>query len=224
MLTSVPPADDRPVDAAEETVEEKSFLRAVFDDRIVTVPNLLTLLRLACVPLFLYLLFGLDEKVAAAGLLAVLGATDWFDGKIARRYDQVSELGKLLDPAADRILLITAVIAITIDGGVPLWFAAPIMIREPIMFAAVIALGLLGAKRIDVTWFGKAGTFGLMFAFPLFLVGNSDASWAAEAETAAWLCGIPGLALSLYATVLYVPMARRALAEGRAERDGERSH
>jgi cardiolipin synthase len=214
MLTPVPPADDLPVDEAAP----KSFLRAVFDDRIVTVPNLLTLLRLACVPLFLYLLFGLEERVAAAGLLAVLGATDWFDGKVARRYNQISELGKLLDPAADRILLITAVVAITIDGGVPLWFALPIMIREPIMFAAVVALGALGAKRIDVTWFGKAGTFALMVAFPLFLVGNSDASWADAAEVVAWLTGIPGLALSLYATVLYVPMARRALAEGRAER------
>jgi cardiolipin synthase len=214
MLTPVPPADDRPIDDAAP----KSFLRAVFDDRIVTVPNLLTVVRLACVPLFLYLLFGLEEKVAAAGLLAVLGATDWFDGKVARRYDQVSELGKLLDPAADRILLITAVVAITVDGGVPLWFALPIMIREPIMFAAVVALGALGAKRIDVTWFGKAGTFALMVAFPLFLVGNSDASWADAAEVVAWLTGIPGLALSLYATVLYVPMARRALAEGRAER------
>jgi cardiolipin synthase len=177
----------------------------------------LTFVRLACVPLFVYLLFGLEERVAAAGLLAVLGATDWFDGYIARRYDQVSELGKLLDPAADRILLITAVLAITIDGAVPVWFAAPIIIREPLMFASVVALGLLGAKRIDVTWFGKAGTFGLMFAFPLFLVGHSDASYADTAEILAWLFGIPGLALSLYATVLYIPMARRALAEGRAE-------
>jgi cardiolipin synthase len=196
---------------------EMSFLRAVFDDRLLTIPNVLTFVRLACVPLFVYVLFGLDERVAAAGLLAVLGATDWFDGYIARRYDQVSELGKLLDPAADRILLITAVLAITIDGAVPLWFAAPIIIREPLMFASVVVLGLLGAKRIDVTWFGKAGTFGLMFAFPLFLVGHSDATYADAAVLLAWLFGIPGLVLSLYATVLYIPMARRALAEGRAE-------
>lgn len=215
MLTPVSPADDHPVEMGE-----KSFLRAVFDDRILTVPNLITLARLACIPLFLYLLFELDNQVAAAALLGVLGATDWFDGKIARRYNQISELGKLLDPAADRILLITAVIAITVDGAVPLWFAAPIMIREPLMFAAVVTLGLMGAKRIDVTWYGKAGTFLLMFAFPLLLVGHSDASYAPAAEVAGWLCGIPGLLLSLYATVLYIPMARRALADGRAERAG----
>lgn len=216
MLTPVSPADEHPLPEAEE----KSFLRAVFDDRILTVPNLITVARLACIPLFLYLLFGRDNEVAAAALLAVLGATDWFDGKVARRYNQVSELGKLLDPAADRILLITAVIAITAVGAVPLWFALPIMIREPLMFVAVVALGLMGAKRIDVTWYGKAGTFLLMFAFPLLLVGHSDESFAPAAEVAGWLCGIPGLALSLFATALYIPMARTALVEGRAERDG----
>jgi cardiolipin synthase len=216
MLTLVSPADEPP----PPDTDEKSFLRAVFDDRLLTAPNLITFARLACIPVFLYLLFGRDNQVAAAGLLAVLGATDWLDGKIARRYDQVSELGKLLDPAADRLLLITAVVAITVDGAVPLWFAVPIMIREPVMFVAVVALGLMGAKRIDVTWVGKAGTFLLMFAFPLLLVGHSDTSFAPAAEVAGWLCAIPGLVLSLYATALYIPMARAALAEGRAERAG----
>lgn len=213
MLAPVPPADDPSTDAAPP-----SFLRAVLDDRIVTVPNLLTVARLACIPLFVYLLLGRDDQIGAAVLLGVLGATDWFDGKVARRYDQVSELGKLLDPAADRILLVTAAVAITLDGGVPLWLAIPVMVREPLMFLAVVLLGLLGARRIDVTWYGKAGTFALMCAFPLFLLGNSGTSWAPIAEAAGWVCGIPGLALMIWATLLYIPMARRALAEGRAER------
>jgi cardiolipin synthase len=193
--------------------EEESFLVAVFRDRIWTVPNLLSLARLLCVPLFLWLLFGRDDPAWAAILLGVLGATDWFDGYLARRLGQVSEMGKLLDPAADRILLITAVVAITVYGAVPVWFAAPVMIREPLMFAAVVALGMVGAKRIDVTWFGKAGTFALMVAFPLFLLGAADFDGHEVATALAWVCGIPGLVLSYYATLLYIPMARRALVE-----------
>jgi cardiolipin synthase len=198
--------------------EEKSFLRAVFDDRIVTVPNLLSLLRLLAIPLFLYLLFDRDNEAGAAALLGVLGATDWVDGQIARRFNQISELGKLLDPAADRLLLIVVVIAVTVDGAVPLWFGVPVMIREPLMFIAVIALGLLGATRIDVTWYGKLGTAGLMFAFPLLLAGSDTSLTGAELFRAlGWVFGIPGLVLSYYATILYIPMARRALAEGRLE-------
>lgn len=215
MLTSVPPAHDPPLgDAAPPP----SFLRAVFDDRILTVPNLLTVLRLLAIPVLFWLLLGHDDQVGAAVLLGVLGATDWFDGKIARRWDQISELGKLLDPAADRILLFSAAVAIVLDGAVPLWIAVPVLVREPLMFLSVVLLGLLGAKRIDVMWVGKAGTFALMCAFPLFLLGNSGESWAPVCEVAAWVCAIPGLALSLYATAAYVPQARRALAEGRAER------
>jgi cardiolipin synthase (CMP-forming) len=200
----------------DEPTEEKSFLRAVFDDRIVTVPNLLSVGRLVCIPLFLYLLLGLDQQAWAALLLAVLGATDYLDGQIARRFDQVSELGKLLDPAADRLLLIAVVIGTAIDGAVPLWFAVPVMIREPTMFIAAVVLGLLGAKRIDVTWYGKLGTAGLMVAFPLLLYGASTAPLADLSRVVGWAAGIPGLALSYWAAILYIPVARRALSEGRS--------
>jgi cardiolipin synthase len=90
-------------------------------DRILTIPNVISLVRLACVPLFLWLLFSEENRLASAALLAVLGATDWVDGWIARRYHQVSTVGKILDPVADRIMLITAVIAIAVDGAVPWW-------------------------------------------------------------------------------------------------------
>ena len=91
-------------------------------DRVLTVPNAVTVVRLLCIPLFLWLLFGADRQTAAAILLGVLGATDWVDGFLARRFHQVSTVGKVLDPAADRILVGTGVIAIMIHGAVPIWF------------------------------------------------------------------------------------------------------
>jgi cardiolipin synthase len=185
-------------------------------DRILTVPNVITFTRLALLPVFLWLLFAQDDRAKAAALLAVLGATDFLDGYIARHFNQVSDLGKLLDPVADRLLFFVGVGGILIDGSVPVWFAVAVLIREALVAGATISLAALGATRIDVTWVGKAGTFCLMIAFPLFLASESTVGWADAAETLAWLIGIPGLALSWYSAALYVPLARRALAEGRA--------
>jgi cardiolipin synthase len=187
---------------------------------VLTLPNLITLARLACLPVFLWLLFGREDRVAAAALLAVLGITDWVDGYLARHLGQVSELGKILDPVADRLLFFVGAGGILIDGSVPTWFAVIVLVRETLVGGATIVLAALGARRIDVTWFGKAGTFGLMIAFPLFLASHSDLWWADAAGVLAWVAGIPGLALSLYAAALYVPIARRALSEGRAVPSG----
>jgi cardiolipin synthase (CMP-forming) len=185
---------------------------------VVTLPNLVTVARLCCLPLFLWLLFGLEDRAAAAWLLAGLGITDWVDGFLARRLGQVSELGKVLDPIADRLLFFVGAGGILVDGSVPTWFAVTVLVRETLVGGATLVLAALGARRIDVTWFGKAGTFGLMIAFPLFLASHSDLWWADTAGILAWVAGIPGLALSLYAAVLYVPLARRALADGRDAR------
>jgi cardiolipin synthase (CMP-forming) len=187
---------------------------------VLTLPNVITLARLACLPVFLWLLFGKEDRAAAAALLAVLGITDWVDGYLARRLGQVSELGKILDPVADRLLFLVGAGGILIDGSVPTWFAVIVLVRETLVGGATIVLAMLGARRIDVTWFGKAGTFGLMIAFPLFLASHSDLSWADTAGVLAWVAGIPGLAFSLYAAVLYVPIARRALRAGRAVPSG----
>ena len=188
------------------------------EDRILTVPNALSLIRLLCVPLFLWLLFWAPEKhrAAAAFLLGGLGATDWVDGYVARHFGQVSTLGKVLDPVADRVLLGVGVVAIMIDGSVPLWIGGAVVVREVIISLAVLALAVAGARRIDVQWAGKAGTFALMWAFPLFLASHADElSWHATAGFLAWGCAIPGLILSWYAAITYVPMARRGLIEGR---------
>lgn len=189
--------------------------------RIVTIPNVISLIRLACLPLFLYLLFGREDRASAAWLLAALGATDWIDGYIARHFDQVSELGKVLDPVADRLLFFVGIGGILVDGSVPVWFAVAVLVREAVVATTTVVLALLGARRVDVTWWGKAGTFCLMIAFPLFLAGESDLSWADQATTAAWVVGLPGLALSYVAWALYAPLGLRALREGRADRAAE---
>ncbi|MBV8464016.1 MAG: CDP-alcohol phosphatidyltransferase family protein [Acidimicrobiales bacterium] len=187
-------------------------------DRILTLPNAITLVRLACLPVFLWLLFGLHAQTGAAVLLGVLGATDWVDGFVVRRLHQVSTLGKVLDPVADRLLVVTAVVAIVVHGAVPVWFGAATLAREIVVSAAVLLLASLGASRIDVLWVGKAGTFALMFAYPAFLLSYGNAAWQVPFRAFAWFAGIGGLSLAWVAALAYVPVARRALAEGRRGR------
>ncbi len=184
-------------------------------DRILTVPNVVTLVRLACIPLYVWLLFGADRQTGAAVLLAVLGATDWVDGYVARRFHQVTTLGKVLDPVADRVLVATAVITIMVHGAVPIWFGVATIAREVVVSGAVLLLASLGAARIDVLWVGKAGTFALMTAYPLFLLSDGTAGWQQVVRVAAWIIGSIGLALAWVAAASYVPVARRALAAGR---------
>jgi cardiolipin synthase len=189
-------------------------------DRVLTVPNVITVVRLACLPVFAWLLLVEDNPAGAAGLLAALGATDWVDGYVARRWNQVSTVGKVLDPVADRLLFFVAIVCIIVADAAPLWFCLAVLAREVVVAAATLALAVLGARRIDVTWYGKAGTFALMFTFPLFVGGTSTVFYADALTVLAWVTGIPGLVLSYWAAVLYVPIALRALREGRAARAG----
>ncbi len=183
------------------------------EERFLTVPNLISTARLAAIPVFVWLLFGRDNRAAAAVLLGVLSSTDWVDGFVARRYDQVTEVGKLLDPVADRLLLAVAVVSILIDGSVPFAVAVAALVREGLVAVAAVALAAMGARRIDVTLVGKAGTFCLLASFPLFLASASTLSWAEVAEVLAWLFVVPGLVLGYVSLVMYLPLARRALAE-----------
>lgn len=189
-------------------------------DRIWTIPNLLSVGRLALLGLFCWLLFGDHERVAATVVLMVTGTTDFFDGYVARRLHQVTTLGKVLDPTADRIVLGTGVIAIAVYGAVPWWLAGVVLGREVLVSGAVLALAALGTRRIDVLWVGKAGTFGLMCCFPLFLLGDTHARWGTVLHDVTWILLVPAMAFSLVAAVSYVPIARRALAERRLAGDG----
>ena len=184
--------------------------------RVWTVPNFISLLRLECVPVFCVLLLGMGNRAGAAILLGVLGATDWVDGYVARRFNQVSELGKILDPTADRLMFLAALVAMMVDGSLHAAFGVTMLVREVAVSLATVVLGAMGARRIDVTWTGKTATFGLMFALPFLLLGDSSVGGGAALRGVGWGLGIPSLALSYYAAVEYIPRVRRTLAEGRA--------
>jgi cardiolipin synthase len=191
------------------------------EDRILTVPNGLTLVRLLCIPLFVWLL-TLPARAGwypAALLLGGLGVTDGIDGYIARHFGQVSTLGKVLDPLADRLLLGVAGVSIIVIGALPLWVGVGALSREILVAAGFLAVAALGGRRMDVQWAGKAGTFGLMWALPLFLIGHAHDDWHGIALTLAWVAVIPALALSWYAAITYVPLARAAVAEGRRQHE-----
>ena len=188
---------------------------------IFTWANLVTVVRLICIPLFLWLLFTKDDRYLAALLLGGLGASDWVDGFLARRLGQVSEIGKILDPAADRLLFLVAVIAMLIDKSVPVWFGVAALAREVLVAVTALVLGAMGARRINVTWLGKCATFALMFAFPSFLASHADISSDRIFGAFAWMFGIPGLVLSYYTLSQYAPLARHALADGRARRSSD---
>ncbi|HSB86711.1 MAG TPA: CDP-alcohol phosphatidyltransferase family protein [Ilumatobacteraceae bacterium] len=191
-------------------------MEAVASRRYLTLPNVFTFLRLCCIPLFLYLLFGRDNRAGAAWLLGGLGATDWVDGWLARRFNQTSEFGKAFDPTTDRLLLIVAITGIIIDGSAPLWLAWAVVVREILVGGAIaIATVAFSMKRFDVLWLGKTATFLLMFSFPSFVLGASDFPFHQGFRVFAWIFGIPGLILSYYTAVLYVRSIRAGLREGR---------
>jgi cardiolipin synthase len=192
------------------------------EDRLLTLPNLVTFLRLLCLPLFLWLLFGQDNRFGAAMLLLVLGCTDWVDGYLARRLGQVSNFGKMFDPTVDRLLMVVGVVSIMLVGdprAVPWWFAVVVLFREVVMSAFVAGITFLGAKRMDVTWVGKAGTFLMMGVWPAFLAASDTAlpQWLRTFFlVCAWAAAVPGLVLGYMAFFSYFPAGLAALREGRA--------
>jgi cardiolipin synthase (CMP-forming) len=188
-------------------------------DGLWTIPNAFTLVRLLLLPVFLYVLFQLENRAAAAWMLGALGATDWIDGYLARRLGQVSEFGKIFDPTVDRLLFLVATTAIIIDGSIPLWFGLAVLARE-ILVGLMMAVATVVYKmpRIDVTYWGKLATFLLMFSVPGFLMGNSDIRAADWFEVAAWALGIPGLILSYWTAIAYIPQVRQAVAAGTSVR------
>ena len=189
-----------------------------------TWANLVTAVRFALIPVFFWLLFDTDHWAIAAWLLGALGATDWVDGYLARRLHQVSKIGKIIDPVADRILVISGLLGVAAVGAVPGWFAAATLTREVIVSILTVTLAVLGAARIDVLWWGKVSTFALMTTFPLFLLtsnphGAAMTTWQEVLRAGCWVVGISGLTLSWIVLFAYVRPAMAALRAGRQARN-----
>ena len=170
---------------------------AVQSDRILTVPNVLSIIRLIGVPIFLYLLLVTKADWWAFGLLVVSGATDWLDGKLARLLDQSSRLGALLDPLVDRLYTLATLIGFVIRGILPWWVAAVLIGRDAVLTLTLSVYRKRGLPPPDVIYLGKAATFALMSAFPWILAAQADWPGAAAAGAFGW-------AFLVWGTVVYV--------------------
>jgi cardiolipin synthase len=188
-------------------------------DRVLTVPNLLSLLRLAGVPLFCYLLLVPQADVWAIVVLAVGGFTDWLDGKLARLLGQFSRLGALLDPAVDRLYILAALVALGVREVVPWWAVAALVARDLVLAATLPVLRRRGYGPYEVIYLGKGATFLLLYAFPLLLAAQTTGWFADLARPFAYAFAIWGTALYLYTGVLYLAqfvLALRTPAGGQA--------
>ena len=175
------------------------------NDRVLTIPNALSVLRLVLVPVFLYLLLVTEDYGPAVAVLMFSGASDWADGKIARLFDnQSSRLGALLDPAVDRIYMITVPVALALAGMVPWWFVAVLIGRDLVLAGTLPVLRGRGLTALPVTYIGKAATFALMSGFPLILLGQWDALWSRVILAIGWAFAIWGMAMYLWSGVLYL--------------------
>ncbi len=172
-------------------------------DRLLTVPNVLSAIRLALIPVFLYLLLVAHADGWAVTILMFSGASDWADGKIARLMNQSSRLGEYLDPAVDRLYMVTTPIAFGLRGIVPWWIIAILLVRDVLLAAELPLLRTRGITALPVIYVGKAATFALMSAFPLILLGQFDALWSRVALTCGWAFLIWGLYMYLWSFVVY---------------------
>ena len=180
-------------------------------DRILTVPNVLSVIRLLGVPLFLWLVLVREADGWAVLVLAVSGVTDYLDGKLARRWNQVSRVGQLLDPLADRLYILSTIVALTLREIIPVWFAVLLIARDVFLLLLVPVLRRRGLTALPVHFLGKAATFCLLYALPLLLLGDGDSTVALLARVFGWAFGIWGLVLYWWAGVLYAMQARRLL-------------
>ena len=200
MTSSNGPSAAVPVPAERRPVVDREAL----PDRVWTLPNALSVLRLLGVPVFLWLLLGPEEDGWAVAILMVSGFTDWLDGKLARWLDQSSKLGALLDPAADRLYIISTLVALALRGIIPLWVVALLVGREIVLGIALLVLRRHGYPPLQVHYLGKAATLLLLYAFPGLLLADGTGWLATAIEPFAWAFTIWGTALYVLAGVLYL--------------------
>ncbi|TDV42615.1 CDP-alcohol phosphatidyltransferase family protein [Actinophytocola oryzae] len=180
-------------------------------DRWLTIPNVLSVIRLALVPVFLWLLLGPKADGWALAVLVYSGVSDWADGKIARLLDQTSRLGAILDPAADRLYTLATVVAFVLRDIIPLWFALVLVGRDLLVAVCIWLLRRAGYGPPEVTYIGKAATFNLMYAMPLLLVAQGASDFATVARPFAYAFVVWGSALFVWSGLLYLVQTRAAL-------------
>jgi len=182
---------------------EEALRTEVVTDRVFTIPNVLSFLRLLGVPLFVWLLVNEDDGLALV-VLAVSGFTDWLDGKLARRWNQITRLGQLLDPVADRLYIFATVVVFAWREIIPVWFAAILIGRDVFLALLLPVLRRMGLVALPVHFLGKAATANLLYAFPLLLLGDGDSTVATLARVFGWAFAIWGAALYWWAGLIYV--------------------
>lgn len=185
---------------------------------LLTAPNAITLIRLACLPIFLWLLFGRDSRLAAGVMIGCLGATDWVDGWVARRFNQTSPFGALFDPTVDRVLFIVGLTALGIEGAVNPAVATLILVREIGIGLTMVVATAFGMERFPVTYLGKWATFILMFAVPALTLSTSGIALEPLFSLVGWVLVVPGLVLSYVTAVQYLPKVKEHLRSGRGRR------
>jgi cardiolipin synthase len=183
----------------------------VVEDRILTIPNALSFLRLLLVPVFLWLVLGPRWDVLALVVLMVSGITDYLDGKLARTFNQISKIGAILDPVADRFFILAVVIGLGYRDIIPWWLAVILPMRDVFLFSLVPFLRTRGYSSLPVHFLGKAATASLLYAFPLLLLGDATGTVADLANVFGWAFTIWGVALYWWGGVLYAFQVRRLM-------------
>ncbi|HEY5554598.1 MAG TPA: CDP-alcohol phosphatidyltransferase family protein [Cellulomonas sp.] len=181
-------------------------------DRVLTIPNVISLARLLIVPVFAVLIVTGHDGLALI-VLAVSGASDWLDGVLARRLGQVSRLGQMLDPAADRLFILVTLLGLAWRGSVPWWVVGVLVLRDALLLGLLGILARHSYGPLPVHLAGKAGTFALLYAFPLLLLAEWNDPIGSVAYVLGWAFAWWGIALYWFAGGLYVMQARRLLTQ-----------
>ncbi|MBD7998738.1 MULTISPECIES: CDP-alcohol phosphatidyltransferase family protein [Oerskovia] len=179
--------------------------------RILTIPNTISLLRLALVPVFAVLIVRGNDEWALA-VLAISGASDWLDGVLARRLDQVTKLGQMLDPAADRLFILVTLVGLAWRDVVPLWVLVVILARDVTLLCLLPVLTRHGYGPLPVSFVGKAATFALLYAFPLLLLAEAPGALGATASIIGWAFTGWGVGLYWLAGIQYIRQTRQLVA------------
>lgn len=184
-------------------------------NRILTIPNILSLARLAGVPLFLWLVLGPEADGWAIAVLMLSGVTDYLDGMLARTLNQATKLGQYLDPIADRCYILAVVVGLAMRDIIPWWLAVALPLRDVFLFSLVPFLRTRGYNALPVHFLGKAATANLLYAFPLLLLGEGDGMLPTLADVFGWAFAIWGTALYWWGGVLYAWQVRKLLSTPR---------